>query len=94
MPLQSREAGSDGSTCVTSARLNDEPGPGSLRDGVETVSPCVSVAANPEMEPMGAASLWEGVEVWLVSVSSVSWAEEGEELQGDDGQQESQEQLV
>lgn len=39
-------------------------------------------------------SLREGVEAWLVSVSSVSWAEEGEELQGEDGQQESQEQLV
>lgn len=29
-----------------------------------------------------------------MSVSSVSWAEEGEELQGEDGQQESHEQLV
>lgn len=62
----------------------------SLFRGIEIVTSCVTAA--PKWPRRG--SLWEGVEAWLVSVSSVSCAEDGEELQGDDGQQESQEQLV
>lgn len=88
-PLQSKGAehgspaplGHGSSACTTS--IGDWPL--SLNG---TLSLCMTAAwAWPD-------SLREGVEAWLVSVSSVSWADEGEELQGDDGQQESHEQLV
>lgn len=80
--LQSKGA-EHGSSASTISRVGDWPP--SLSG---TLSLCIIA------EWVWPGSLREGVEAWLVSVSSVSWAEEGEELQGDDGQQESQEQLV
>lgn len=85
LPLQSR-----GVETVSSASITAVDWLRSLIGAVEAVSAWVTTAA---MQPRRGSPM-EGVEAWLVSVSSVSWADDGEELQGDDGQQESQEQLV
>ncbi len=89
-PLESRgaELGGASSASTTSAVLRVGDWPPSLTGSMGTHSVCMTA------EWVWPGSQREGVEAWLVSVSSVSWAEEGEELQGDDGQQESQEQLV
>ncbi len=89
-PLESRgaELGGASSASTTSVVLRVGDWPPSLTGSMGTHSVCMTA------EWVWPGSQREGVEAWLVSVSSVSWAEEGEELQGDDGQQESQEQLV
>lgn len=88
LPLQSRGVELGSSASMTSSVLCVGDWPPSLIGSIGTHSVCMTA------EWVWPGSLREGVEAWLVSVSSVSWAEEGEELQGDDGQQESQEQLV
>lgn len=87
-PLESRGAEPGSSASTTSAVLRVGDWLSSLSGGIGAHSVCMTA------EWVWPGSQSEGVEAWLVSVSSVSWAEEGEELQGDDGQQESQEQLV